>query len=218
MTFDLRPCNISDLRALLRDNHAYASGGDVQVYAFMVVENFTAVAGYVWQPPPPGSATSVCPDCPQGVLSLSRMVAVPKKARHLKHVSKPLRVQMKKLIDRTRWPVLVTYSDASVGHTGYVYQCSGWTPTVENTVKTYTVDGKRVSAYATGSKQRPDSAIEGTALIQRWEHRAHPDPAAIFDQHWRRVPIPGKFWRSGAQAHRYESRLTPEPTQQSLAL
>jgi hypothetical protein len=33
---------------------------------------------------------------------------------------------MNVLIDRTRWPVLVTYSDIGQGHTGHVYKCSGW--------------------------------------------------------------------------------------------
>jgi len=83
------------------------------------------VAAYAWQPPPPGASRAVCPEAPEGVLALSRMVAVPRDERRLQHVSTPLRRQMRVLIDRGRWPVLVTYSDEGQGHTGnaVVPQC-----------------------------------------------------------------------------------------------
>jgi hypothetical protein len=73
------------------------------------------------------------------VLSLSRMVAVPRGQRELRHISKPLKEQMKHLIDRTRWPVLVTYADAGQGHDGYVYKCAGWQP-AGSTITDVTVD------------------------------------------------------------------------------
>lgn len=31
------------------------------------------------------------------------------------------------LIDRDRWPILVTYADEGQGHTGAIYEASGWT-------------------------------------------------------------------------------------------
>lgn len=129
MTFDQRPGTLDEVRALCEAHHGYGSAGGVSAYAFVVVERGTNIAGYAWQPPPPNAAATVCPEAPGGVLALSRMVAVPKDERELKHVSKPLREQVKKLIDRTRWPVLVTYSDEGQGHTGYVYKCSGWEAT-----------------------------------------------------------------------------------------
>ena len=109
--------------------YPYGGSGRVAVYSFGVLEGSTLVAAFAWQPPPVGAARSVNSHAPHGVLALSRMVSVPKEERRLKHVSKPLRFQMLYLIDRTRWPSLVTYSDEGLGHTGFVYQTSGWKKT-----------------------------------------------------------------------------------------
>jgi hypothetical protein len=134
------------------------------------------------------------------------MVAVPREERRLKHISKPLRVQMKTLIDRTRWPVLVTYSDESVGHTGYVYQCSGWTPTARNKTSTYTRAGARVSRYQNGMQITPVDAVRGEAWIQRWEHWATSELEMI-KANWERVAT-GGVWRSGNPAYTYVRRGT----------
>ena len=128
--------------------------------------------------------------------------------RKLKHVSKPLKVQMAKLIDRTRWPVLVTYSDEGQGHTGYVYKCSGWTPTKKSKNPFYTdQEGKRVSSYANGITGCRSILFGGYTTIQRWEHWAC-KPGTAFDFMsifgWRRVPVIGKYWASGNPAYRYE--------------
>ena len=31
-----------------------------------------------------------------------------------------------RLIDRSRWPVLVTYADTRLGHTGAIYKATNW--------------------------------------------------------------------------------------------
>lgn len=111
---------------------------------------------------------------------------------------------MLRAIDRSRWPVLVTYSDESVGHTGHVYKCSGWRKTARHKTSTLTVDGRRVSRYADGRAVSHDGAVIGEAWIQRWEHWSTDDPVAAFAARWRRVPVPGKTWRSGAPAMTYE--------------
>ena len=122
----------AEVKALCSMFHGYGGSGSVFTYAFGVYEAGHIIAAYAWQPPPLPSAMSVCKRAPQAVLALSRMVAVPRAERHLNHVSRPLRHQMKRLIDRTRWPVLITYSDKSLGHTGHVYKCSGWRATAVN--------------------------------------------------------------------------------------
>lgn len=167
------------------------------------------VAGYTWQPPSPGASTSVCPEAPHAVLALSRMVAVPKSERQLKHVSKPLMAQMNERIDRSRWPVLVTYSDEGQGHTGYVYQCSGWEKTSRARVKTYVdAEGRRVSPYSNGEyAKRAGVTRSGYTFIQRWEHWVCERGYAnnwLQTHGWERVEIKGKRWRSGNQAFRYE--------------
>lgn len=132
------------------------------------------------------------------------MVAVPRDERALNHISKPLRRQMRALIDRTRWPVLVTYSDEGQGHTGHVYLCSGWEKTSRAT-RPYFEDaaGRRCSSYSNGVHGRRELIRAGTTTIQRWEHWACPRGEALrwmTDHGWRLVEVPGKTWRSGSPA------------------
>lgn len=172
------------------------------------------MAAYAWQPPAPGAARSVCPEAPHGVLALSRMVAVPREERRLQHVSKPLRLQMRRLIDRTRWPVLVTYSDEGLGHTGHVYKCSGWQPTERRERPTFLdAEGRRVSSYSDGRHNTEGLTPGEPTWIQRWEHWACPRHRALawmMAHGWRRVAIPGQRWRSGSPAHTYRRRWREE--------
>jgi len=215
--YDLQPCSIGDVRHLFLKYHGYASVGSVSTYSFAVYESGDPIAAFVWQPPPPGASKSACPTTPQGVLSLSRMVAVPRSCRALNHISKPLRRQMRNLIDRGRWPVLITFHDEGMGHTGHVYKCSGWTPTTKALRPAY-VDhnGSRVSVYSNGKKSARNLEKIGNTTIQRWEHRAckvGSESSWMFKHGWRRKPIPGKVWSSGNQAYKYvkqEARLAPK--------
>lgn len=204
LKWDLRRSTRAEVLPLFEQHHGYKSLGSSLTYCFAVYEDGTPVAAFVWQPPPPGAAKSVCPEAPAGVLALSRMVAVPKAQRRLKHISKPLRYQMHHLIDRSRWPALVTYSDEGEGHNGYVYQCSGWTattrakrPVSENEL------GERVSAYSNGAYDT--SRRVGTTWIQRWEHWVCPAGLNADEwmarYGWRRVAVEGKTWSNGSQRH-----------------
>lgn len=211
MPFDLRPIAMDEVRALCVAYHGYASAGAVAVYAWGVHEDGRLVAAYAWQPPPPGAAASVCPEAPYGVLALSRMVAVPKKERVLKHISKPLKKQMKRLIDRTRWPVLVTYSDEGEGHNGYTYQCSGWEKTARAQVRIYEKDGKRASAYSNGGFGKRELDAAGKTWVQRWEHWAcaRGEAKKWMEGHgWERVVVEGKVWRSGNPAYTFRRKVT----------
>lgn len=206
-SYDLRLVTRDDVVALFEQYHGYKSVSASMTYCFAVFENGAPVAAYAWQPPPPGAARAVCPEAPQGVLSLSRMVAVPKTERQLKHISKPLRRQMNHMIDRTRWPVLVTYSDEGQGHNGFVYQCSGWSPTVRSKRPVYEDDnGARRSSYSNGKHGRRELVKAGHTWIQRWEHRVCPSGEAdtwMTSHGWVRVPVPGKRWANGNQAYTY---------------
>lgn len=209
----LRAVRLEDVRALCERHHGYGSAGNAAVYAFGVFEDGVIIAAYAWQPPPPQAAKSICPEAPEAVLALSRMVAVPKHTRRLNHVSKPLRRQMNILIDRTRWPVLVTYSDEGQGHTGHVYKCSGWEKTTARRAAFFlNADGKRASTYSNGRHGSRFLKRGGTTTIQRWEHWACKRGEAgewMLKHGWVRRAIPGKVWRSGNQAYTYV-RLDPE--------
>lgn len=202
----IKECSLSVVRELCQKYHGYSSVGNVAVYSWAVYEEDKPVAAYTWLPPAPGAAKSVCPEVPGSVLSLSRMVAVPKAERRLKHVSKPLIKQMKNLIDRTRYPVLVTYSDEGQGHTGYVYACSGWTPTTRKKVPFFENDqGERASVYSGGKTGGRDLHKKGYTWIQRWEHWVCPkdEVFSYMQKHgWTRVPY-NAVYQSGNQAYKW---------------
>lgn len=208
MTLDIRPCAVAVVAGLVADYHGYGSMGTVATYAWAVYEDERPVAGFTWQPPPFGAAKSVCPEAPGGVLALSRMVAVPKSERRLKHVSKPLKVQMGSLIDRGRWPVLVTFSDEGQGHNGFVYQCSGWEKTTRARRRYWLNEaGARASRYSNGKTGGRALAAGGVTTLQRWENWACPRgqvEAWMSAAGWRRRPVEGKSWKSGNQAYRWE--------------
>lgn len=200
---DLRSCALSDVEHLFAEFHGYKSVGRAATYCFAVYEDGAPVAAFVWNPPPPGAAKalSAAPGG-AGVLALSRMVAVPQDTRRLKHISKPLRRQMRDRIDRGRWPVLVTYSDASLGHTGHVYRCSGWQEDGQR-LRAYceNSDGQRRSMYSSG--RRSQATPTGTTTLTRWVHRACPtgtEEAWMAAHGWRRVPSAGRVWASGKPA------------------
>jgi hypothetical protein len=201
--YDMHACSLEEIRDLCQRFHGYGGVSSSSTYCFGVYEAGVAVAAYIWQPPPPGAARSVCPEAPHAVLALSRMVAVPRAQRTLNHVSRPLRRQMK-FIDRGRWPVLVTYHDEGQGHTGHVYKCSGWESTMRSERPVYeTNDGRRASSYSNGRHGARDLTRVGTTFVQRWEQWAcaRGDAARhLAASGWCRVPVPGKRWKSGNQA------------------
>jgi hypothetical protein len=121
---------------------------------------------------------------------------------------------MRTLIDRGRWPALVTYSDEGQGHTGHVYKCSGWTKTERRKVPFFVdATGARASSYANGITGGRDLTRGGMTTIQRWEHFAcsKDNPIEWMRAHgWVRIPVQGKQWRSGNQAYTWVKLPTVE--------
>lgn len=222
---NLVSCSLADVAPFIGKHHGYKSVGSLATYCHAVIEDGAVVAAFVWAPPPPG-ACAVLSSAPggAGVLALSRMVAVPREERRLQKISKPLRKIMRDpcFIDRGRWPVLVTYSDASLTgpsgqpHTGHVYLCSGWTrdgdavrPYYENPT------GQRVSSYTNGHTDKTGKQKAGDTVLTRWVHRVCPagsEESWLNAHGWFRVAIAGKRWASGAQAYTWTWRdPTPPP-------
>lgn len=201
---NIQRCTRETVKSLCEQHHAYGSVNIACVYAFAVYEENQPVAAFSWQPPAPGTAKTLAPSCPASVLALSRMVAVPRTERKLRHISKPLKFQMHKLIDRGRWPVLVTYSDASLGHTGHVYKCSGWKADGVRKARYFTdANGIRVNAYCSGRMRIEKEWTRNHTLLTRWIHRACPEgqEAEHLAAHgWIRQLIPGRTWKSGQPA------------------
>jgi len=206
-SYYMKQTTINRVRSLFTKYHGYGSAGSSGTYVFAVYEDGYPIAAYIWNPPSYGCAKSVAPECPSSVLSLSRMVAVPKDERRLNHVSKPLRRQMKTLIDRTRYPSLVTFSDSSLGHTGHVYKCSGWHKTRETERPYYLCEftGKRKSKHCNGGSRKTGIVLGGYSTITRWENHIDKgnNDKVLSRNGWVRVPVPGKFWHSGNQAYKW---------------
>ena len=207
--FDIRKVESWEIKSFFKRYHGYGSVGITSTYAFAVYEEGKIVAAFTWQPPIIGAAKSVSRDCYFGVLALSRMVAVDKAERKLKHISKPLKYQMFRMIDRTRWPILITYSDESMGHNGFVYECSKFKRTLRSEAIAYTdKDGARVSSYSSGENKNMDGYQRKIIFIQRWENCiVKKENCLRFMEKfgWERVPT-GKKYRSGTWAFRIEKR------------
>lgn len=104
-----------------------------------------------WIPPTKHAGIALAGDGWGGVLSLSRLAIrpdVPKNAASFL-LSKSVR-----LIDRTRWPTLVTYADSWRGHTGTIYRAAGWTYDGETKPgAVYSIKG-RMTARKAGNRTR----------------------------------------------------------------
>lgn len=78
----------------------------------------------MWLPPTPTAARSVSRDEWRGVLTLTRLVVAPEVPTN--GASFLLGTSMR-LVDRERWPWLLTYADSALGHTGAIYRATNWT-------------------------------------------------------------------------------------------
>lgn len=78
----------------------------------------------LWIPPTRAAAESVAGDAWEGVLCLSRLVVAPDVPTN---GASFLLGRSMRAIDRRRWPVLLTYADTALGHTGAIYRATNWT-------------------------------------------------------------------------------------------
>lgn len=200
-----RRCSRADVMPLIKRFHAYKSLGQFgELWACFSSEG-EPLAAFAWQPPPHAAAKSVSPGCPTAVLSLSRMVAVPKAERDW-HISKPLRWLMRKGIDRSRWPVLLTYADTGAGHSGHVYVCSGWKlHGTSNRIYYVDGEGRRQARYTNGGKLVPGLKKGGTTVLKRFVHRICPageERQFLIAGGWQQIET-GRVWRSGNRAKKW---------------
>lgn len=209
----VRICEVPlvDARALVENFHGYSACSNTATYVHGAVRpSGELIAVWIWLPPPPGAALAVSPGDRRGALALSRMVAIPRAERpDLPKLSKALRLIARDHIDRDRWPVLVTYSDASQGHTGHVYKCAGWQ--VDGTRKApffEDASGRRVSTYVSGRHRSSEGMTRGVALLTRWVKRVCPKGeegvwiARTFDD-----VDAGHTWKNGKQARKLVRRV-----------
>ena len=97
----------------------------------------------LWLPPTRRAAEAVAGEGWQGVLSLSRLAVAPELPRN---AATFMLARSMRLLDRERWPILLTYADTRHGHTGAIYKATGWTLDAVTNAGTYwvTTDGRQV--------------------------------------------------------------------------
>lgn len=101
-----------------------------------------------WIPPTRGAAEATFPERWQGVLCLSRMAILPGLPSN---ACSFLLARSRRMIDRERWPCLVTYADEWRGHTGAIYRADNWRyEGLTRPQRTYQLGGRMVARKAGG--------------------------------------------------------------------
>ncbi len=113
--------------------------------------DYEAVGVAWWIPPTKSAAIATYPENWQGVLALSRLVILPEVP---KNGCSFLLSRSMKMIDRKRWPCLVTYADEWQGHHGTIYKATNWHYAGKTHAEAvYQLDGRMIARKA-GPKTR----------------------------------------------------------------
>lgn len=121
-----------------------------------------------WIPPTMHAARAWAPDNPGGVLCLSRLVILPETPAN---ACSFLLSHSARMIDRTRWPTLVTYADSWRGHTGAIYRAAGWDYCGETAAEPgYTING-RMTARKAGGRTRTHAEMLALGAVCHGKHR-----------------------------------------------
>ena len=154
--WEVRTVNLERAAELVQDFHYSAGAANTATYRhglFPVGSAFERVCVGVawWIPPTRSAAEATHPDNWQGVLALSRLAIEPTAPRI---AASFLMAGSMRLIDRKRWPCLVTYADTWRGHSGAIYRATNWTYAgMTKPERTYVKAGRMVARKA-GPKTR----------------------------------------------------------------
>lgn len=171
--WEVRPLTSLDVARSLVVHHHYAGGAsNTATYLHGLFRNgeFWEVncKGVAWWIPPTKSAAlATYPKNWQGVLSLSRLVLTPDVP---KNGCSFLIAGSMKLIDRERWPCLVTYADTWQGHDGTIYKATNWEYVGETAPEaTFVKDGRYVARKAGPNTRTHAEMLEmGAEMIGRF--------------------------------------------------
>jgi hypothetical protein len=111
-----------------------------------------------WIPPTRTAAEATYPEQWQGVLALSRLAVAPDAP---KNAASYLLARSRRLIDRARWPCLVTYADTAQGHTGAIYRADNWEyRQLTSPERMYRRNGRMIARKAGGHTRTHAEMIE----------------------------------------------------------
>jgi hypothetical protein len=116
--------DLSAARHLVQTYHYSRSTANTATYCHGLFDPSGIQAGAaIWIPPTRAAAETVAGDRWQGVLCLSRLVVAPDVPTN---GASFLLGRSMAMIDRHRWPNLLTYADTRLGHTGAIYRATNW--------------------------------------------------------------------------------------------
>lgn len=154
--WEVRTVDLQTASELVTEFHYSAGGANTATYRhglFPLGSFFErdCVGVAWWIPPTKSAALATFPDNWQGVLCLSRLAIKPDAPRN---AASFLMARSMALIDRARWPCLVTYADTWRGHTGAIYRATNWQYAgLTKPERTYVINGRMVARKA-GPKTR----------------------------------------------------------------
>lgn len=123
-----------------------------------------------WIPPTKAAALATYPADWQGVLSLSRLVVAPGVP---KNACTFLLARSMRLIDRSRWPCLVTYADTWRGHNGTIYKAANWRYVGQTRPEAVFVIKGRMVARKAGPKTRTRAEMEAIGAVLQGRFPKH---------------------------------------------
>ena len=150
----------------LIEEHHYARGAAntaTYLHGLFRVESDALEGAAWWIPPTKGAALASYPENWKGVLALSRLVVAPGVP---KNAATFLLARSVKLIDKDRWPCLVTYADEWRGHTGGIYRASNWVYLGKTKPeRTYVLNDRMISRKAGPKTRTHDQMINMGAVM-----------------------------------------------------
>lgn len=123
-----------------------------------------------WMPPTKAAALATYPENWKGVLSLSRLVVAPDVP---KNACSFLMGKSMRMIDRTKWPCLVTYADEWQGHAGTIYKATNWVEVGVTRKEPVFVIGDRMVSRKAGPRTRTHEEMFalGAVIVGRFSKR-----------------------------------------------
>ena len=123
--WEVRTIPLAEAQQLVEKWHYSKGGANTATYRHGLFRRGVDLCYGVawWIPPTKSAAKATYPENWRGVLSLTRLVVGPDVP---KNGASYLIAASMRLIDRTRWPCLVTYADEMQGHTGSIYRATNW--------------------------------------------------------------------------------------------
>jgi len=123
--WEVRTTDLKTAQKLVKEHHYSKGGSNTATYRHgLFLKGGDVCFGVAWWiPPTKTAANATYPDDWKSVLCLTRLAIAPEVPSN--GASFLLGASMR-LIDRGRWPCLVTYADEMQGHTGAIYKATNW--------------------------------------------------------------------------------------------